>query len=238
MKLYICNDVRIARWRKYILSDKKLSLAFAKKCISDFIGEKEQDVEIVFTKNEYGKPFVASIYKIIRDKNKEESGKIKMDIPLFFSLSHSDNMMVCAVACFNIGADCQKKNIKIDDIGKCRKIAGRFFTEQENIFLDNLTEEQKYIDNFFKIWTKKEAYIKYTGKGLSEGLQTFLVASETRQKSYCGEVYFNRIHLDGLKTPKIPRKSKKPGKTEKDDFLIYLCYNKSNKSIWQVKYFN
>jgi len=61
MKLYICEDVRIAKWRKYILSDKKLSLMFVKKCICDFIGEKENSAEIVFAKNEYGKPYVESI---------------------------------------------------------------------------------------------------------------------------------------------------------------------------------
>ena len=225
MKLYICEDVRVAKWRKYILSDKKLSLVFAIKCICDFIGEKESDIEIVFGKNEYGKPHVESIHKII-EKNREENEKIKMDISLFFSVSHSENMMICAVACFNIGADCQKGSI--DNIENCKKIAKRFFSGQENIFLDSLSDDE-YINNFFMIWAKKEAYIKYTGKGLAEGMNTFSVADETSQQDYCGEVYFKSIDLTELKKIKNP---------EKDEFFIYLCYNRENKNIWKIKYFN
>ena len=235
MKLYICEDIRTAKWRKNIteIEDKLLSLAFVKKCICDFIGEKERVINIVFSKNQYGKPSVESIYKI-NPQNK--SIKIKIDISLFFSLSHSENMMICAVACFNIGADCQKRNI--ENIDSCKKIADRFYSKKENIFLDSLLDssnpeksdkdiknkEQTYINNFFRIWTKKEAYIKYTGKGLSEGLKNFSVTSETRQKSYHGNVYLKKIPLVN---------SKKFGNNK---FYVYLCYNKENKNTWQVKY--
>ncbi|MCL2096929.1 MAG: 4'-phosphopantetheinyl transferase superfamily protein [Oscillospiraceae bacterium] len=223
MKIYVCEDTRTARWRKYILNDKKISLAFAKKCICNFIGERERDIEIVFSKNEYGKPFIDGIYKT--GENKRD----KMDISVFFSLSHSGHMLVCAVACFNIGADCQKKNVENTD--NLKKIAARFFSVQENKFLDSLVSsdkeseerESEYINNFFKIWTKKEAYIKYTGKGLSEGMKTFSVTSDTKQKNYCKEVYFKRV--------------KPKARTPENSFYIYLCYNKANKNIWQVKYF-
>ena len=230
MKLYICEDFRTAKWRKYILSDKKLSLAFAKKCLCDYIGEKENDIEITFSKNGYGKPYVENIYKI---NEKSETEKTEMDIALFFSLSHSENMIICAVACFNLGADCQKKNT--DDIKQCKKIAGRFFSAKENAFLNGFlapepdAKEKEYIDNFFKIWSKKEAYVKYTGKGMAEGMKNFSVTTEKRQKSYCGDVYFKRFDLTG-------RQKTKDG--DRDKFYIYLCYNKENKSVWQIKYFN
>jgi len=228
MKLYICENVENAKWRKDITNDKKLSLAFAKKCMCDFLGEKENAVEIEISKNEYGKPYVENIYKY-KLINKDETEKIKIDIPLFFSLSHSENMMICAVACFNIGADCQKKNI--DNVETCMKIAKRFYAEQENIFLDSILlannddSENEYINNFFKIWTKKEAYIKYIGKSLAEGMKTFSVTNEDRQKNYCGDVYFKKISLSKIK------------KTEKNKFFIYLCYNKENKNILEIKYF-
>jgi len=212
MKLYICEDFKTAKWRKYILSDKKLSLAFAKKCLCDYIGEKEEDIEVVFAKNEYGKPYMESIYK-----TGGKTGKIKMDTALFFSVSHSENMIICAVACFNAGADCQKKNT--DDAAECRKIAARFFSAQENAFLERDKSERDYIDNFFTIWTKKEAYIKYTGKGLAEGLDTFSVTTEKRHKSFLNEVCFKSFDI-------------------KNDFYVYLCYNKDNKNVWEKKYFN
>jgi len=212
MKLYICEDFRTAKWRKYILSDKKLSLAFAKKCLCDYIGEKEEDIEIIFSINDYGKPYAESIYKI-----GEKTGIKKMDVALFFSVSHSENMIICAVACFNVGADCQIKNT--DDVSKCRKIAARFFSARENAFLESEDKERDYTDNFFKIWTKKEAYIKYTGRGLAEGLDTFSVTTEKRQKNFLGEVCFKNFDIT-------------------DDFYIYLCYNKDNKNVWGKKYFN
>ncbi|MCL1858481.1 MAG: 4'-phosphopantetheinyl transferase superfamily protein [Oscillospiraceae bacterium] len=228
MKLYICENFKYAKWRKNIFNEKKLSLVFAKKCICDFLSEKEHDIDIIFSKNEYGKPYVREIYKIT------DTEKIKIDISIFFSLSHSDNMIICAVACFNIGLDCQKRNI--EDIEKCKNIAKRFYSGQENIFLDSVLspdsdeenddieyklKEQEYINDFFRIWTKKEAYIKYTGKGLSEGMNTFSVTNEKRQKNYYGDVYFKRIYL-----------------AKQNKFYIYLCYNKENKNICRIKFFN
>ena len=67
------------------------------------------------------------------------------DVPLHFSISHSENMVIAAVSERNVGADVEK----IRDIP--RGVADRFFTEQE-----------KQCD-FFEIWTKKEAYGKYCG---------------------------------------------------------------------------
>jgi len=245
MKLYICENFKNAKWGKNITNDKKLSLVFAKKCICDFIEEKERNIEIVFSKNEYGKPYAQDIYKIsAKTKEEPEPEKTKIDISVYFSISHSEDMMVCAVACFNIGVDCQKRIA--DHIERYKKIAGRFFSEKENMMLDSILslsadhsdnddetetemKEQKYINDFFKIWTKKEAYIKYTGKGLAEGMQTFSVTTAAKQKSYCGDVYFKRIYLS---------KVKKTNKSESNKFYIYLCYNKENKNIWRIKFFN
>jgi phosphopantetheinyl transferase len=70
--------------------------------------------------------------------------------------------------------------------------------------------EQEYINNFFKIWTKKEAYIKYTGKGLAEGLSTFSV-------NQLDGVYFKRIA--GL-----------PGA------YIYICCGEDNQEDLCVEY--
>ena len=258
MKLYICEDVKNARWRKHITHIKnndntdnnansannanndetgkepKVSHVFIKKCICDFIGEKEYNTNIIFAKNDYGKPYIDKIYI------KKGSAWIKIDLSLFFSLSHSDDLMICAVACFNIGADCQMKNLKnLTSAEQCRKIAKRFYSDIENKFLDSLNSLNStnstesiddnisdiYINHFFKIWTKKEAYIKYTGKGLAEGLNTFSVTNEIRQKKYFGDVYFKRILLTKLK------------KYNRKDFYIYLCYNKDNKNVLEIKYF-
>lgn len=177
MKLYICEDVESA---------KRQSREFAEMCVRDYTGEKK--AQFIFTKNKYGKPFI---------KNRD----------IYFSLSHSGNLLICAVSRYNIGADCQIINIK--DIERCKKIAARFYSSHENIFLNSLPEA-KYINHFFKIWTKKEAYIKYTGKGLAEGLSTFSVN-----------------HLDGVRFIKY---------TGISGAYIYLCCGEDNSDDLRVEY--
>jgi phosphopantetheinyl transferase (holo-ACP synthase) len=199
MKLYICEDIKNAAWLKKVPSGEKPSLAFAKMCICDYIGRKEGRVEFKFIRNKYGKPFIKKI-------SRKKGGQINRDV--FFSLSHSGDVLICAVSRYNIGADCQLINIK--DIKTCKKIAGRFYSPQENRFLDGLPEID-YINNFFKIWTKKEAYIKYTGRGLSEGLSTFSVND-------LAGVNFKRA---------LP---------ELSGAYIYLCYGEENKDNLEVKY--
>jgi phosphopantetheinyl transferase len=50
------------------------------------------------------------------------------------------------------------------------KIAKRFFAPEEaEMLLPDPTGA------FFPIWTKKEAYVKWTGRGLAEGLSSFSV---------------------------------------------------------------
>lgn len=56
------------------------------------------------------------------------------------------------------------------------KIARRFFTDNEYRYI---TKTGSDIDiRFFEIWTKKEAFIKYIGKGLSIPLNSFDVFDE------------------------------------------------------------
>lgn len=208
MKLYICQDITKAKWRKHI-ADEQSSAVFAKKCISDFLGVKDSKISVAFARSTYGKPLIKSM----RGENGSE-----IDIALNFSLSHSGNMIICAVACFNIGADCQKKNIR--DVKSCKKIAKRFYTLEEITFLDSLNDDALFIDNFFKIWVKKEAYIKYTGKGLAEGLRTFSVADGILgQKDSFGDVIFKNIKVK-----------------DSEDFVVSLCYNKENKNKIEIKY--
>lgn len=82
---------------------------------------------------------------------------------LKFNLSHSDGLALLAIT--------QDKNIGVDierirhDIS-IEQIAGRFFSFDEINSLDKLFEQQKN-ELFFQYWTRKEAFLKATGKGLS-----------------------------------------------------------------------
>ncbi len=107
---------------------------------------------------------------------------------LFFSLSHSGNYVLCALSDREVGADIQ---MIPPDTEKQRereeRIAERFFSEPEREFLNRgnsgwqeLTEElsNRRRERFYQIWAAKEAYMKQTGKGLSQGLDNFTVDLE------------------------------------------------------------
>lgn len=84
-----------------------------------------------------------------------------------FSISHSGDYWVCAFGTMEVGLDIQQHT-------ECRSrdIAKRFFHPEEIALLEACAYAPK---DFFKIWTAKESYVKFTGKGLSQGLDTFSV---------------------------------------------------------------
>ena len=56
------------------------------------------------------------------------------------------------------------------DIAKCKRIAQAKFLKSEQNILFQCVDETEYIRLFVKIWTTKESYGKYTGRGLSDAL--------------------------------------------------------------------
>ncbi len=84
------------------------------------------------------------------------------ELPVSFSVSHTANTWVCIMdaGTDQIGVDIQ--NIREYNFGK---IAGRYYTAAEQQYT-----EENGSDGFFEIWTRKEAYAKYTGMGLGSYL--------------------------------------------------------------------
>ena len=87
------------------------------------------------------------------------------DIPVQFSVSHTGDIWACIMAAGSepVGLDIQT----IRDYSYA-KIADRYYTESEHEYL-----REKGQDGFFEIWTRKEAYAKYTGKGIGSYLAEF-----------------------------------------------------------------
>lgn len=92
--------------------------------------------------------------------------------PLRFNLSHSGAAAVCA---FSLGHDTgvDVERIRADFAGE--KIARRFFSAAEVDALLALPNEAR-VQAFFNCWTRKEAFIKAIGEGLSFPLDEFDVA--------------------------------------------------------------
>ena len=71
--------------------------------------------------------------------------------PLFFSISHSENVVAVAISEREVGVDVEKlRNVR-------KGVANRFFTGSEAEYAGSDAER------FFEIWTKKEAYAKAKG---------------------------------------------------------------------------
>ena len=84
---------------------------------------------------------------------------------LSLSLSHSGPYIAVAVGDAPVGADVERKRKAPSGVAK------RWFCPEENAFLQSLSEES-YPSAFFRLWTVKEAALKYTREGLSGGLET------------------------------------------------------------------
>jgi 4'-phosphopantetheinyl transferase len=90
--------------------------------------------------------------------------------PLSFNLSHTTGMVGLAAAAGSnreLGFDLENLARNID-----LKVADRYFTPQEVAWLAALPEAERP-RGFLQLWTLKEAFIKATGKGLTQDLASF-----------------------------------------------------------------
>jgi 4'-phosphopantetheinyl transferase len=91
---------------------------------------------------------------------------------LQFNLAHSGEYVLIAIADGRaVGIDVEE----IDDDFDAREVAAHFFSPGEQRDLEPLTGRVR-IEAFFECWTRKEAYVKARGEGLSLPLEQFDVS--------------------------------------------------------------
>ncbi len=94
------------------------------------------------------------------------------DTTLRFNVSHSHEAALIAVARgADIGVDIERIRRDVD----YETMAGRFFSRREAAALRALPDSHR-VNAFFKCWTRKEAYLKARGDGLSFPLDGFDVS--------------------------------------------------------------
>ncbi len=135
--------------------DKKRSLLagyLIQVGVREWIGEESGlqsaiPLSLSYTYGEDGKPYLT-------------------DYPgLHFSLSHSGSYVIAAFSEEEVGIDIQEHRPMQCDI------AERFFSEEDKKQIaQRIAEGEK--DAFFRLWAVKEAYMKLTGEGLRQGLNT------------------------------------------------------------------
>ena len=102
----------------------------------------------------------------------EKSGKPYFtNYPYYFNLSHSGDYVVCALSEREVGIDLQEHRA-VD----FQRMAGRFFSSAEADVLARAEDREAF---FFRLWARKEAYGKLTGKGLADALGKDLWSGKT-----------------------------------------------------------
>lgn len=91
---------------------------------------------------------------------------------IHFNVAHSDALAIYAISpCHEVGVDVEQIRL----IPEMSSIAKQFFSPLEYKALMALPGEAQ-TDAFFNCWTRKEAYLKAGGQGLSEPLDRFDVS--------------------------------------------------------------
>ena len=101
-----------------------------------------------------------------------------------FNLSHSREMILCAVT--------HTRAVGIDGeffrtIREQEKFAARFFSENERNWLASVPDDEKP-RVFFEIWTRKEAYLKACGDGVTRHLRGIDVRPAPADPSAIGQI--------------------------------------------------
>lgn len=140
-----------------------------------------QCAQVQMQGNENANPSIGNIY-IPRDEEGRciikygygPQGKPYLeDYPgICFSLSHSGNKVVLALSDSEVGIDVQENR------GYNEKIAKRFYHKVEYKILEQAESVSECERLFYRIWTGKEAFIKYTGKGMKQDMRSFYVNLE------------------------------------------------------------
>lgn len=107
---------------------------------------------------------------------------------LQFNLSHSANLALIAVADgYQLGVDVEKIRSEVDTAA----LAERFFSLHERASLRALPDHLR-VSGFFACWTRKEAFLKATGDGLSFPLGDFSVTTHPELDPALVEIRGNR----------------------------------------------
>lgn len=171
--LALINPEERARAARFINPDHGENFALVRgtlrRCLASYLGIDAGDIEFIF--NQYGKPAVTPA------QNK---------IELHFNVSHSHQM---AAFGFTIG---RRVGIDIEAIKSLKDMQGltQHICSPEELAEFSALADHDRKDAFFRLWTRKEAFIKADGQGLSMGLRSIYLgldeSTEQRPVQYQG----------------------------------------------------
>ena len=153
--------------------DKKLSCG-AYLLLKKLLSEKNIS-NPVFKSEKYGKTYISNHENV------------------YFNLSHSGKMVLCAISDMEVGVDIEYIDDEID-----LNIAKQYFYNRE---YESIMNAENRPDEFFKYWVLKESYMKYTGLGFHLKLDSFeiVVEDDIKLKNDNGNLKFNLFNIKNYK---------------------------------------
>lgn len=125
--------------------------------------------------------------------------RVKGTEDFYFNLTHSGDYVVIAYGKTELGVDVERNRHK--DL----RVARRCYTDAEYRYVvGDLSEEQQGAEEcvnkrFFRIWTMKESYLKFTGQGISVPLNSFEIDVENgkvkNQNAFFQELEIQDYHI-------------------------------------------
>ena len=163
------------RAARFIRAEDRRRYTVARGVLRLLIGRYEnlRPERVQFVHNDFGKPLLFH------------------QTDLQFNISHSQDLALLAFTrgcLIGVDVECKRPLPDADDIAK-----HHFSTSEYNIF-HNLPESKK-TEAFFNCWTRKEAFIKAIGEGLTHPLNTFDITFLPRE-----EARFLRIEGEDITT--------------------------------------
>jgi 4'-phosphopantetheinyl transferase len=124
-----------------------------------------------------------------------ENGKPSLhgsELAFHFNLAHCGDLAVLAITrAAEVGVDVER----VRPLKDADDIADRFFSPTESDGLKALTAAEKPAA-FFNLWTRKEAWLKATGEGLSDSLNQVEVSFLPRDKAQLVRLFGKTAQID------------------------------------------
>lgn len=145
---------RIDKVNKFLRYEDKVRSLIAEILIRVIVHEELgiRNSQIKFSTNSFGKLFLNNCKDF------------------YFNISHSNDWIVCISANCHVGIDIEKIE-PIDYLS----ISKNYFTNKEYEYISQSSCNQQ-LENFYRIWTLKESYVKALGYGLNLDTRSFSIS--------------------------------------------------------------
>lgn len=155
--------------------DKDKKLSAGAYLLLDKLLKEENISKPMFKIGKYGKAYISNHENI------------------YFNLSHSGKIVLCAISDMEVGIDVEYIDPTID-----LNIAKNYFFNKE---YESIMKSYNPSDEFFKFWVLKESYMKYTGLGFNLELDEFeiIIGDELKLKDDNENLKFGLFEIEDYK---------------------------------------